>query len=56
VAPGNLDPDQGLAAALAAAGPADGLADQLAVFGQFIGSWKIDWYGPAAGEEPVSSP
>lgn len=43
---------QGLPAALHATGPADGLAAELDMFGRFVGSWKVDWYGSAAAEEP----
>jgi hypothetical protein len=41
-----------LAARLHATGPADELADQLDTFGQFVGSWRIDWCGSAEAHEP----
>jgi len=50
--PRNLKTGQDLAAVLHAAGPAEELADELETFGQFIGSWRIDWYGSATAQEP----
>jgi hypothetical protein len=41
---GPMDGD-GLPAALHAAGPADPHAEELHLFGQFIGSWDIAWSG-----------
>jgi hypothetical protein len=41
--------DHGLVEALHATGPAGPDADQLQVFGQFIGSWDIAWWGLDAG-------
>jgi hypothetical protein len=34
-----------LEAALHAAGPIAELADHLALFGQFVGSWRLEWHG-----------
>jgi hypothetical protein len=52
VGPDNRDTEHGLVAALHATGPLDELADPLQTFGQFVGSWWIDWYGSAAADEP----
>lgn len=37
-----MDPRTALQDAFAAPGPAPGLADQLALFGQFVGSWDLE--------------
>jgi hypothetical protein len=42
-----------LAQALHVDGPAPDLADQLSTFGQFVGSWAIDWSGRGADGEPA---
>jgi hypothetical protein len=41
--------DDALAAALHADGPAPELADELALFGRFIGSWDLTWTGASSG-------
>lgn len=48
----NLHADKGLAAMLHATGPADGLSRELETFGQFVGSWHIDWYGSTSAQQP----
>lgn len=48
----NLHADKGLAAKLHTTEPADGLARELETFGQFVGSWHIDWYGSIRAQEP----
>lgn len=42
-----------LPGALHAAGPAPGLAEQLSLFGQFVGSWSLTWYGTGADGRPA---
>lgn len=48
----HLHTGDGLAAMLHATGPVAGLARELETFGQFAGSWHIDWYGSADAEKP----
>ena len=38
-------PTDGLVEALHVAGPAGPYADKLALFGRFVGSWRLDWRG-----------
>ncbi len=42
-----------LVEALHVDGPAPDLADQLGMFGQFVGSWTLDWSGPGPDGEPA---
>jgi hypothetical protein len=49
--PRNLKTGEGLAAVLHAPGPAAELVGELETFGQFVGSWRIDWYGSATAQE-----
>jgi hypothetical protein len=44
---------QGLPEALHVPGPDPRLADRLALFGQFVGSWALDWTGTGPDGEPV---
>src|SRR4051812_30707162 len=47
------DFDNGLAAALHAGGPDPELADELMLFGRFVGSWDILWLGRNEASEPI---
>lgn len=38
---------------LMASGPASDLADKLDLYGQFVGSWELDWKGPGADGKPL---
>jgi hypothetical protein len=49
-----MQPDP-LTAALHATGPAGPDAEQLALFGQFIGSWDVAWSGSDADGQPVTA-
>jgi hypothetical protein len=44
----------GLVDALHVDGPAGEHADELNLFGQFVGSWSLQWTGTGAGGEPAS--
>jgi hypothetical protein len=44
-----ITPSAGLPAALHSPGPDPALADQLQLFGQFVGSWHLDWSGTDDG-------
>jgi hypothetical protein len=46
---------QGLAEALHVDGPAGELAEQLMLFGQFIGSWDLIWSGRAADGQAATA-
>jgi hypothetical protein len=51
-----IDGGAGLSAALLGEGPLKALADELRLFGQFVGSWSIDWTGrgPKCRREPMT--
>jgi hypothetical protein len=44
-------PDWGLIEALHDTGPAGKHADKLMLFGQFVGSWNLDWTGNGTGTD-----
>ncbi len=44
--PVQSDPAVGLSDALHAAGPSGRYADELMLFGRFVGSWALVWFGP----------
>jgi hypothetical protein len=47
------EPGNGLTAALHVDGPAGVHADQLMLFGQFVGSWQLRWSGRDADGKPA---
>jgi hypothetical protein len=53
----SLDPAQsGLIEALHALGPSDEYRAELALFGQFVGSWDIEWHGPGPDGQSLTAP
>ena len=48
-------PENGLAGALHVSGPAGEHAGQLMLFGQFVGSWDLEWAGTGANGEPATA-
>ena len=48
-------PPDGLASVLHASGPLDSRAEALSLFGQFVGSWHLDWSGTTAAGEAASA-
>ena len=46
-------PDNGLIGALHVRGPHPDLADELMLFGQFVGSWDLEWIGTGADGRPA---
>ncbi|MDP4511802.1 hypothetical protein [Nonomuraea turcica] len=48
-----LPADQGLIDALHVTGPSGEHADKLMLFGQFVGSWDIEWSGIGLDGEPA---
>ena len=48
-------PADGLASVLHASGPLDSRAEALSLFGQFVGSWRLDWRGTTAAGEAASA-
>jgi hypothetical protein len=44
----------GLAEALHVSGPDPALADELDLFGRFVGSWSLDWAGSDADGNPAT--
>ena len=51
---GRPAPFDDLAAALHAAGPDPGYAEQLNLFGRFVGAWDIDWHGTGQDGRPAT--
>lgn len=49
-----MRPPTGLPQALHVRGPDPHYAQQLMLFGQFIGSWALDWTGSDAGGRPAN--
>lgn len=47
------DMNNGLAAALHVSAPVPELADELMLFGRFVGSWDIVWLGRGEAGEPI---
>ena len=47
-------PANGLIEALHVAGPAGALADRLSLFGQFVGSWYLEWTGAGTDAQPAT--
>ncbi|GAA2701726.1 hypothetical protein [Nonomuraea recticatena] len=47
--------DRGLVGALHVPGPADDYADKLMLFGQFIGSWDVEWSGTDLNGRPAQA-
>ncbi|SEB55970.1 hypothetical protein [Streptomyces melanosporofaciens] len=50
-----LPADHGLMDALHATGPSGEHADKLMLFGQFVGSWDIDWSGTDRDGKPAQA-
>jgi len=48
-------PDNGFIDALHVSGPADEHAGKLMLFGQFVGSWDLEWAGTSANGEPATA-
>src|SRR5262249_52022022 len=48
-------PDNGLIDALHVSGPAHEHADKLMLFGQFVGSWDVEWAATGANGEPATA-
>ena len=48
-------PDNGFTGALHVSGPADEHAGKLMLFGQFVGSWDLEWAGTGANGEPATA-
>ena len=48
-------PAGGLASVLHASGPLDSRSEALSLFGQFVGSWHLDWSGTTAAGEAASA-
>ena len=48
--PVDRDLGRGLPAALHTNGPASELANELATFGRFVGSWHVDWYASGSDQ------
>ena len=48
------NPGRGLVEALHARGPAPGQADELMLFGRFVGSWNVAWTGADEKGQPTS--
>src|SRR5258705_4909610 len=48
-------PDIGCIGALHVSGPADEHAGKLMLFGQFVGSWDLEWAGTGANGEPATA-
>jgi hypothetical protein len=48
-------PDNGFIDALHVSGPAGEHAGKLMLFGQFVGSWDLEWAGTGANGEPATA-
>src|SRR5439155_954516 len=48
-------PDNGFIDALHVSGPADEHVGKLMLFGQFVGSWDLEWAGTGANGEPATA-
>lgn len=48
-------PDDGFIDALHVSGPADEHVGKLMLFGQFVGSWDLEWAGTGANGEPATA-
>ena len=48
------NPGRGLVEALHARGPAPGQADELMLFGRFVGSWNVAWAGVDENGQPAN--
>lgn len=48
-------PDNGFTGALHVSGPAGEHAGKLMLFGQFVGSWDLEWAGTGANGEPATA-
>lgn len=49
-----LQPADGLIEALHVPGPAGAQADKLGLFGQFVGSWTLEWAGTGTDGRPAT--
>jgi len=47
-------PGEGLIGALHVEGPATEHADELMLFGQFVGSWELEWTGTGPDGQPAA--
>jgi len=50
-----IRPDNGFIDALHVSGPADEHVGKLMLFGQFVGSWDLEWAGTGANGEPATA-
>jgi len=48
-------PDNGFIDALHVSGPADEHPGKLMMFGQFVGSWDLEWAGTGANGQPATA-